>query len=450
MRKWRIAVGFPAGLVLLLIAGCGRGGGLTFNEETLFFNAILLPAGESAPIESRDGLAACLTELEKSVPEWAPAAVLARKTVLAPSANFRIKPVAPEDFEIPGVKYLNTFGYGFAEDDLLRCASSPRAVQLILSGPPDQIATLYPAAQAVALAAATRMNGYVYDVNAKMVFTPAAYRQVLFNPATFDIRQHVLVQKYAYETGRFRAVTLGMAKFGCPEVEARDFSADNSLTVQYLVYAAAAALIPQRLKQNAPPAFPGELSLPIALIKGGFIDPLSGSSAPAGSAKAVRIGLERGTQDPGDSQENIVRLVPPGDYRGKPAEWMSGLAGELMGFQDKVDYLSSPSISEDIVQKVRQTLPGALDRYLPAKSAGARLYVKFSYRIEGKGVEYLWLEVDRWTDRTVSGVLVNEPYLAKNLRAGSPLEISRGEIVDWLLRDSSGKAEGNFTGAGMK
>ncbi len=434
---------------LLLLPACSRSSGLHFNPDALLFNAVLVPSGATVLPAEKERLSGALDSLSRFGSAWAGAGQQARTALLSANSPLRIQVASPDTFEIPGMRYLSSFGIGFGQDDLLRCASSSRAYQLIVTCRPQDVPVLYPAFQALSLGATAAMSGYIYDVNAKMVFTADAYAGTLYAPSTFDIRQHVLVQKYAYEPGRFRVVSLGMAKFGCPEVEVRDFAADSSLVIERLAYAVAARLAAARLGQASPPPFPKELVLEPSYIQGGFARPAAAAVTPAGP-KAIRVGLERGKQDQGDPQENVVRLVPPGDFHGNMEQWSTELAGRLMGFAEKVDYLPTEAAPPAVVRKVQESLPAALEKFQAARGGGAVLFVKFACRLEGKGVEYLWMQVDNWIQPAIEGTLISEPYLAKNLSAGSRLKIRREDVVDWFTRDAAGKTEGNFTGTAGK
>jgi hypothetical protein len=422
-----------------LCQSCRRGGTPHFNDEALFYSAILVPAdGKMIPADPA-ALGQALAGAAWPDPAWSQAAQNAKPLLAA--GELKIQMASPKDFPIPEVQYLNGFGYGMTEDDMVRCAASTRAYQIILTVPPAEAARAYPAFQALTLAAAQAMKGYVFDVAAKMAFTPAEYGRTLFNPSDWDLSRHVLVQRYPYQPGRFRVVTLGMAKFACPEVEIRDFPSKDGLLFQHLAAAAATRLVALRLQAGGPGDFPATLALDPAAIKN---SPGRPGKEPA-AATAVRVRFEGGEGAEGDPQDNIVRLAPPEDFPGDLAKWATALSEKVLGFGLQVDYMSAGGIPGAKIQAARAGLPGVRKRFLAPRPAAEEYYVKFACSVEGAGVEYLWLKVSGWDDQGVTGTLLTEPALAKQFTAGQPLRVADPEVVDWMIRGAGGQIEGRLT-----
>jgi hypothetical protein len=436
MRRRFCAWILAAGLIGILGQACRHGGAPRFNEEALFYGAVLIPAdGNELPV-NRPALEKALAGAAWPNDDWSQAGQAARSLLTSPGLKIQLG--SSEDFPIPEVQYLTAFGYGMSQEEMLRCAAAQKAYQLILNLPPRDVARQYPAFQALLLAAAQATKGFIYDVNAKTAFTPGEFGGCLFNPLAPDLSRHVLVQRYPYQPGRYRVATLGMATFGCPDLEIRDFPAKDAMLLDRLTGVAAARLVAIRLAAGGTPAFPAVLELDPAAIKGG--------AAPATAApEKIRVGLVAGELLEGDPQDNIVRLAPPEGFSGGLAEWVSDLSDKVFGYQIKVDYMSAGGIPPDKIQKARAGLPEVRRRFLAAGTSGEEYYIKFAYTIEGSGVEYLWMRVGAWDDSGISGTLVTEPFMAKRLAAGKPLRITESQAVDWLIRSGGGKVEGRLT-----
>ncbi len=422
-----------------LCQSCRRGGTPRFNDEALFYSAILVPADSTAIPADAAALEQALSGAAWPDPSWSVAAHAAKP--LLSSKDLKVQMGTSKEFSIPEVQYLTGFGYGMTEDDMVRCAASTRAYQIILTVPAGEAARAYPAFQALTLAAAQAMNGYVFDVTAKTAFTPAEYGRTLFNPSDWDLSHHVLVQRYPYQPGRYRVVTLGMAKFACPDVEVRDFPAKDGLLFQHLVAAASTRLVSLRLRGGGAGTFPTALALDPAAIKNSPGRP--GKEPPA--AAAVRVRLEAGETAEGDPQDNIVRLAPPEDFSGDMAKWATALSEQVLGFGLQVDYMSAGGIPAAKIQQARAGLADVRNRFLAPHPAAEEFYVKFACTVEGAGVEYLWLKVAGWDGNGVAGTLLTEPALAKQFTAGQPLRVAEADVVDWMIRDAGGKIEGRLT-----
>ncbi len=439
----------PAMLTLIALgifwAGCGHSSHPAFNDEAVFFQAVLVPAGNTVMAADSQALSAALADLNEPGEDWAQAVKTVRESILNDKGSLKVSVVSSKEMEIPNVQYLMKFGSGFTQDDLTRCASSRQVYQLVFTCSAENVPELLPAFQALTLAAARKMHGYVYDINAKIVMTPAIYDKFLFRPRLSPINRYVVVQRYPYEPGHFRAATLGMATFGCPDLEIRDFPADSSLVIQELVYTVARHLIDQRLKSTRPPAFPDRLSLNPKEIGSILHLPLLPTGSQPEVKQPVAIRLVAGRFEPGDPQDNMVRILPGGDQPGGMEKWAAVLSQEVAGFSEKVEYLEGKAISQDILQKVRETLPEFKQKFLAADQPTGDYFVKFAYRVENTGSEFLWLKVTGWKDDLITGTLVSEPVMATDLSAGAPLKIKAQSVVDWMYRDPQGRVEGNFT-----
>jgi uncharacterized protein YegJ (DUF2314 family) len=59
----------------------------------------------------------------------------------------------------------------------------------------------------------------------------------------------------------------------------------------------------------------------------------------------------------------------------------------------------------------------------------------------------MWVEVTRWSDGKIEGLLANDPFEIPSLRAGQNVTVNEADIFDYIHRHADGKQEGNTTGA---
>lgn len=81
-----------------------------------------------------------------------------------------------------------------------------------------------------------------------------------------------------------------------------------------------------------------------------------------------------------------------------------------------------------------------------ARAPGQRFAIKRAFSA-GEQREYMWVAVRQIAGAPpeIVGVLDNDPYLVKSLRAGSEVTSAPEDVVDWLYTEPSGKLRGNFT-----
>jgi len=437
-------------LVLLVVApACRRLAQPEYNAEALLFIAVLLPP-DAKPVKAEAAaLAELLPGLAERWPAWAEAVREAGRLLAKQGPAVRLETVGPDQLRFPEPKYLAEFGVGFQQPDVLRCASSGKAIQLVFTCDSGASGRAYAAIQALSLALAEASRGYVYDVNSKLIFTPEAYGASLFSAEAFELIRHVSVQQYNYQPGHLRLVTLGMAKFGCPELEMRDFPMEQALVCRQLVEAASARLIADHLAEPGVKALPAELQIgldslwmirrPVALTGFRKVKP-----------PTTKMALLTGEADEGDPQENVVRLGPPAGFTGEANAWVAGVAREYMGFEEKLDYAPSAEIPAEIRQRFQETFPRFKEVFGRPHQPGERFYVKFRYELEGAGVEMLWAELVGWNESGLDTRLISEPVLIKSLTAGKPVHVAEADVVDWMIRRADGSVQGNLTGSPAK
>lgn len=59
-------------------------------------------------------------------------------------------------------------------------------------------------------------------------------------------------------------------------------------------------------------------------------------------------------------------------------------------------------------------------------------------------IEYMWIDQVDFDGSTISGILLNEPYIIDNVQAGESVRLQFESIVDWMFL-SNGTVHGGFT-----
>lgn len=423
-------------LAVLAVAGCGGGTAPRYHAQSMLYLAVAVPAGAKLPEAVAGSLLPPLDELARRRPDWAPAVAAGRRMLSKPGA-VKLEIQARDTLVFPDGEYLLRFGQGFSESELVAAASADRALTLVAIVAPPEVASAYPALQAVALAAAEAWGGYVYDVSAKLPVAPAAYAGWRFDPAACDLPRHVLIQQYPYQPGRLRMVTLGMAKFACPELEVRDYPPENAIAVRSLLAGAAGALIARSLAAAGPGEFPRTMDLPAAFLQAAGSRSVPVSEAAAAGGERVRVAVAAGEADKGDPQETVVRLGPvePGGDLGR---WTAELSRQLIGFGQQIDIQQGQPLHPDVLQAVQASLPALRDEFRTGLPAGSACFVQFRREAPGAGVELLWAQVVGWPDGGLDLQVVSQPVLARSLAAGDRIRCAETDVVDWAVRGADG------------
>ena len=78
---------------------------------------------------------------------------------------------------------------------------------------------------------------------------------------------------------------------------------------------------------------------------------------------------------------------------------------------------------------------------------GEMLLVKAPFRTISGGNEWMWVEIVKWENRKITGILENDPEYIPTLKSWQKVEINQDDVFDYLLYHSDGTTEGNETGA---
>ena len=61
---------------------------------------------------------------------------------------------------------------------------------------------------------------------------------------------------------------------------------------------------------------------------------------------------------------------------------------------------------------------------------------------EGKDTEWMWLDVVRWENGKVEGLLRNDPEVLTHLKFGSRIQVPESEVCTYQLQNQDGGVEG--------
>jgi len=240
--------------------------------------------------------------------------------------------------------------------------------------------------------------------------------------------------------------TNGLGRFGLPELQVRNVPPQLGKAWTRGLIAVASCLLGTWLhavRSHADTAF---VQLPAELEVGPDDVTLPYGEAPAGSRMAlVRLGYDPSPQD----RDNVFLSVqPPDDYPASAGEFLSGVCADLFGpAEQEVRYLPPSPEMEQAMRAARQTLPGARTRFLAGDlPPHGQLMVKHRISVPGQ-VEYPWAYVTSWTDPgKVLGNSAGDATLDPAIRAGRPIVVDAGEIIDWAIWiDGRGIVEGGQT-----
>ena len=293
-------------------------------------------------------------------------------------------------------------------------------------------------AQKLVLEIAQKSAGFVWDESTRQIYSTSAWtddRVQGWDGDLPDMRRHINIHYYESDGGRHRAITLGMAQFGLPDLVARDVPLNEANAMTTLLDAVA-----QLLVEGAGLERGRELRLDLTAIRARRVrDALVARVGPGASLRG-RIDLVRTPAEQGDPENRLVELSFPSYPGPTEAERQAAAITAIVGAGD--DPISGAPADDPelaaVTARVQARLPAVGKAFRAGLPLGERIVVKAPFTAEDGSVEWMWVGVTGWTGDVLRGRLENDPYRVKSLHLGAKVEVKQASIADYLWSREDG------------
>lgn len=348
-----------------------------------------------------------------------------------------------ENYKPPDLKSLKYFGRGLSREQADSLQKSECALILDFSYPKQLMQSGLLDAMQLMMALADQTGGILWDDETREAFTPEAWterRIESWNDGLPDVTKHITI--HAYNTGNYiRAISLGMKKFGLPDLVIDEFSWSLNNNMGILVH-----LLAQSLVEDSKLARNGQYDLNIRRIKHPKVRQPQTETFKENATGIALLSLTEGTWEEGDPRNRIIEI---GFDRGSGpdihAKQMQ-IVSDAFGSEDSITQIKHDDELEAASQRARAKLPGLKQQFDKGLPPGEFIQVKVPFGTADGGREWMWVEVTTWDGDKITGLLQNEPFSVPGLHAGQSVEVSAAEIFDYILRHRDGTIEGNETG----
>jgi uncharacterized protein YegJ (DUF2314 family) len=342
--------------------------------------------------------------------------------------------VTTEDWPLPPRDTMGTVAPRLGEQELAALSAARNIVVVHTHSKTEPTHLGFRTCVALTAAIAEKLHGFVYDEALRRIETAADFRTHLF-PGRMDEPSfrpgHIVLQSYTEESGEERMLTLGMARFGTPDLEARGFSPESAPRVALLLNAVAGALA------DGAHASP----IPIATDDVARVNGLPEKDITTRPSMGEVTLVPQETHTAGDPDNALLTLVPQGEAAGKPMlAWerllLATTGGEARGGGNPTLRLTEevPELME-IGKRVRSDLPRIVATYKD------HLHLKARFKTDG-GAEVMWILVTSCREGACSGTLENQPVSAPLLSLGQLLTVQWADVEDYLYTLPDGGSVG--------
>lgn len=375
--------------------------------------------------------AASTTEISRRLePKYCASACDAVKKLLVDEDAVEIEVTKAEDLLLPGKDVIDTVAPSLTPGEREKALAYPTAVKITTEGPFNSNHVVARTGFAVAALLAEQLDGFVWDDAERRIerdhdFASHVVTAKLGEPAF--VRRHILIQLYRQEDGTARANTLGMSRFGSPDISFRGANMASGPVLAEVLNTVASKIAHGH----------GESRITITLDDVAKVvskKPEELNPDPK-NARPVTLDISEAERVEADADNELAEIVP---YGGSTRENWEVVVASLFGVPPSVATQEGDSELGDVAKKARNDLPDAIKRF---QKGEGDLYVKGPFPVPpearpdgGSTTEHLWINAASCDDRRCSGILSNDPTYATNLAAGKTTSVEHAQSVDWLLQ----------------
>jgi uncharacterized protein YegJ (DUF2314 family) len=363
---------------------------------------------------------------------------LKEAVVLARLDNDVQKDYRPLDLE--SLKY---FGRGLSQEQGVALQGARSALILLFAHPQKQSMSAYRKSLLLAEQVARDTNGLLWDEETREVFSVDSWHQSrleTWDGDIPDVTKHTIIHAYNGDQ-LVRAITLGMSKFGLPDVVANDFSWSFNTSMGNLVN-----LLSQSLVEGAQINAGGRYDAKLTTIRHATRRKAMTEGLLRKSTGIARLSLVQGLAEKGDPDNRLFEIqfdqYPGVDRYAR----QDAMLHSLFGSEDSITYVQHTKRLLAASEAARAKLPELQQAFARGLKPGEYLLVKAPFATPKGGQEWMWVEVTAWQGDAITGLLKNDPFDIPTLHSGQIVQVSQSKLFDYLHRLANGQEEGNTTG----
>lgn len=439
VRLLPIAVG-------LLLLGCGRGseapaeaetseaktpvadatddrlvGDLRTDQTVIKFAVYGMPGGDGAVLRAAQEVH------KRDFPKLNLATTdVAKKT---PSVLLVAPPMS--EFAPLPVDRLRYFGRGLTEAQAQSVQRSAEAVVMAFVGTKEQATALHRDALRMTAAVAEKSGGLIWDEDTGQLLSPAAWKGRLAADPTdpANLGQHFAVRSYR-EGNLVRLVSFGMSKFGLPDITIEDIPVANASAMGNLLNLVAATLVAKPQLETT-----GKLAIDLSKL---------GIELPKGAVSRLVLSVAVAEPKEGHPDNRTIAVVFPGDAD-TLHERQAKVLAKITGARDELKRSAMDSEILDARRQAQQELAALAPAFAAGLAKHETLLVKAPFATLTGSQEWMWVEIQGWDGKKITGILQNDPQLTKGIQAGSAVEVNQALVMDYIHKKADGTIVGNAT-----
>lgn len=343
-------------------------------------------------------------------------------------------PPSPEAFRYVAVDLEMSQGAALAQAE--------RVFILGFEAPPSDLMHANREANTLVYRLAELTDGFPWDAECRLLYSRAAWQErrvASWQGDIPDVRGHVNMHAYR-NPDLVRIITLGMRKFGLPDLVIAQTPSGGSRAAGNAINACA-----QRMLEGQ--AFDGpRFDLVLADIRHDGMRETALANPLDGATGRARLHLAEAPWEQGDPQNRLLALEFPDGEGQTPLERQAsalaalyGSEGSIVGRRPGDEALKAAS------EKARAAFLAKAPTFRKGLQPNERLVIKAPFSFDDQ-TEYMWVEVVGWRTSSIEGILMNDSHFNRKLRVGHRVTVNLRDVYDYIHYKPDGTEDGNETG----
>ncbi len=343
----------------------------------------------------------------------------------------------------PDLLGLSYFGHGLTQKQKQDLQKSREAFVVSFTHPKRDVWKALQTADELVEEIALQTGGLIWDAETRRVFTPSAWhklRQETWSGGTPKISSETTIHVYP-SNDSVRAISLGMAKAGLPDVIVDDFPWSSQSQMGNVI-----EMFCQAMAEGASVSKAGKFKLDVREIRNSEVrDEQLKDMGSSGTGKAC-LSLKTGKWEDGDPKNRLIELAFDA-YPGTDAHTREeSMIGSLFGAHDSISRIGHNEELLAASRKAREKLPELQKAFNSGLEPGEYILLKAPFPIPAGGREWMWVEVTKWEKNQIKGVLSNDPFDIPDMHSGQAVVVHEEDIFDYIRKYRDKHEEGNTTG----
>ncbi|MDZ4815010.1 MAG: DUF2314 domain-containing protein [Verrucomicrobiota bacterium] len=350
-----------------------------------------------------------------------------------------------QNYAPPTIESLKYSGVGLTEEDATALQQSTQAIVITFVAPQAEVMTAAKASCAALAQLTEKVGGFLWDEETRQVFSLQEWKTRRIDDwveKTPDIRKHITIHSYREDDSYVRAVTLGMGKFGLPDVSIDKFASSHNNNVGTLINAFCQVWV-----EGEGPIKEGPFDFDSSKIFNKSLKEYVLDQSYSNATGIAKTDVRFNAVHEGDAPNRLVSLTTS-RYEG-PDDFakFNSMIRDLIGNEDQVLMLKHNQAITDASLRAKQQIPLLRSVLEKGYEVNEKIHLKFPFpRDDERGSEYMWVEVTSWDSAgKIKGILLNEPHFIKSLKEGQEVSLNESDMFDFTHYKSDGSQTGDET-----